>query len=154
MNRLIVLLSIALAACGPAPVTTPPPTIQLGPGTGVLAATVSHVKAGKGLVWCALHVSADAFPNASPVIGGSVKVESTAEQVQCRFAGLPAGTYALSLFQDENANGALDVNAFGAPTEGYGASRNNLPAAAAPTFADNQVTLADGEELTLDITLR
>lgn len=38
---------------------------------------------------------------------------------------LPApGIYAVALFHDENANGHLDTNALGIPTEGYGFSNN------------------------------
>jgi uncharacterized protein (DUF2141 family) len=38
---------------------------------------------------------------------------------------LPApGRYAVALFHDENANGHLDTNGLGIPTEGYGFSNN------------------------------
>lgn len=38
-------------------------------------------------VHCALHNSADHFPNASPVIGGSVTAAPDAASVTCRFEG-------------------------------------------------------------------
>ncbi len=154
MNRLVTTLFLALAACGPATPVMPEPTITLEQGTASLVATVTPVKLGKGRVFCALHISQDAFPGASPIIGGSLGADPAATSITCTFDKLPAGDFAISVFQDENSNGVLDTNAFGAPTEGYGASKNQLPAAAAPTFADNKVTLAAGEQLTVDITLR
>ncbi len=36
---------------------------------------------------------------------------------------LPAGSYALALYQDSNDNGRLDTNTFGIPTEPYAFSR-------------------------------
>jgi uncharacterized protein (DUF2141 family) len=154
MNRLTPLLVVALTACGPALPVMPEPTITLEPGTATLQATVTKVKTGKGRVFCALHNTPTAFPGASPIIGGALGADPDATSVTCRFEKLPAGTYAISVFQDENANGVLDTNAFGAPTEGYGASRNELPAAAAPTFEDNAVSVGDGAQVTVDITLR
>ena len=64
----------------------------------------------------------------------------TSEPV-CTWRDLPAGTYAVSVIQDENSNGSLDLNTFGVPTEGYGASNNVLPATSAPRFVDSTLTL-------------
>lgn len=148
----LLYLSIVALACG---YTSEPveATIELEPGTGSLDATVRAVRVGDGTVHCALHNSADHFPNASPIIGGSVMAAPDAASVTCLFEDLPPGDYAISVYQDENGNGELDYNAFGAPKEGYGASRNELPGASAPTFEDNKVALADGEQLELEITL-
>jgi uncharacterized protein (DUF2141 family) len=70
------------------------------------------------------------------------------------FEDLPAGTYAVSVFHDVNSNNRLDKNFMGIPKEGYGASRNRLPFAAAPTFADNKFELPAGATTTLSIRLR
>ena len=42
----------------------------------------------------------------------------------CEFPGLNTGTYAISVFHDENSNGKLDTNFMGIPREGVGASNN------------------------------
>jgi uncharacterized protein (DUF2141 family) len=36
----------------------------------------------------------------------------------CEFPGVNAGTYAISVFHDENSNGKLDTNFMGIPREG------------------------------------
>jgi uncharacterized protein (DUF2141 family) len=38
--------------------------------------------------------------------------------------GLPAGSYAVRYYHDENMNGKMETNMFGKPTEGYGFSNN------------------------------
>ena len=44
--------------------------------------------------------------------------------VSLQLADLPDGDYAISLFIDRNANGKLDSNAMGVPTEPYAFSNN------------------------------
>lgn len=153
MKRTLVVLAFALAACQP-PDDTVVPTIKLEQGTSSFDVNVQNVKVGKGKVYCALHVAADSFPGGSPVIDGTVEASPDASTVKCVYTKLPAGTYALSSYQDENSNGKLDTNAFGAPTEGYGASKNVLPAAAPPSFDDNKLTLTADQTLTVDMKLR
>lgn len=156
MHRVVVVALCTLTcltACGGGALG-PAPTITLAEGTAQLDATVTNVKLAKGRVYCALFNAAEGFPGASPIIGGSVNADTATESVPCRFSKLPAGEYAISVFQDENSDGALNTNAFGAPSEGYGASNNQLPAAEAPHFDDSKVRLDDGQTLTLTITLK
>ncbi|MBL8939685.1 MAG: DUF2141 domain-containing protein [Archangium sp.] len=133
------LLSLLLVACGGG-MSTPTPTITLEKGQSVLTVHVERVKTDKGPVLCDLFNAADGFPGASPIIGGSIRLEASAAPV-CTWRELPAGSYAVSVIQDENANGSLDMNTFGVPTEGYGASNNVLPATSAPRFVDSALTL-------------
>lgn len=53
---------------------------------------------------------------------------------------LPDGPLALSLFQDANANGRLDMNAMGMPTEPYGFSNNAAGNFGPPNFEQAVVT--------------
>jgi uncharacterized protein (DUF2141 family) len=48
----------------------------------------------------------------------------------------------------------MDKNFLGIPKEGYGASNNKLPFAAAPSFNDNKFILGKGETKHLSIKLR
>ncbi|MDP9097104.1 MAG: DUF2141 domain-containing protein [Pseudomonadota bacterium] len=48
---------------------------------------------------------------------------------------LQPGEYAVSLFHDANANGKLDKNLLGMPTEGFGFSRNPVIAFSQPSYA-------------------
>jgi uncharacterized protein (DUF2141 family) len=48
----------------------------------------------------------------------------------------------------------MDVNFMGIPKEGYGASKNKLPFASAPTYNDNKFEVADKTVIRLKVKLR
>lgn len=54
--------------------------------------------------------------------------------VSLQLAGLPDGDYAVSLFIDRNANGKLDSNAMGMPTEPYAFSNDAIGNFGPPSF--------------------
>lgn len=143
---------LVLAACGPAAGKTP--TIKLAKGTATLDVTVTKVKVGKGSLFCALFNAADGFPGASPIIGGTIENDTTADKRPCTYANLPAGDYALTVYQDENADGIMNTNNFGKPTEGYGATNNILPEAAPPTFEASKIHLDDGQTVAATVNLK
>lgn len=58
--------------------------------------------------------------------------------------GLPEGPLALSLFQDANANGRLDMNPMGMPVEPYGFSNNAVGHFGPPKFEQAVLTPAAG----------
>ena len=67
------------------------------------------------------------------------------------YRNLQPGTYALSLFHDENGNGKLDSNVAGIPTERYGFSRYARGHMAAPSFADAAVELHGDTTITIHL---
>jgi uncharacterized protein (DUF2141 family) len=71
-----------------------------------------------------------------------------AESVNGKFTvvlkDLPEGPLAISLFQDANANGRLDMNAMGIPTEPYGFSNNASGSFGPPKFEQALMTPAAG----------
>lgn len=60
------------------------------------------------------------------------------------FRHVMPGTYAVSLFHDENANGRLDKR-MGIPTEGYGFSRDAAIMFGPPKFAAAKVIVGAGD---------
>jgi len=78
----------------------------------------------KGRVLCALYSSADGFPEKSDKALVHANSPISSGHAVCEFAGTAAGTYAVSVFHDENSNGKLDRNFMGIPREGVGASNN------------------------------
>ena len=60
------------------------------------------------------------------------------------YPDLPPGTYAITLFHDENDNAALDMNFLGWPKEGVGASRRAHVRLGPPRFEDAVFELAGG----------
>ncbi|MER3465188.1 MAG: hypothetical protein C4329_13040 [Chitinophagaceae bacterium] len=76
------------------------------------------------------------------------------KESQMEFDNIPQGTYALVLFHDVNNNGKFDKNFLGIPKEGYGASKNKLPFAAAPKFDENKFVVTNNSTVYLPIKLR
>ena len=60
------------------------------------------------------------------------------------FTNVVSGVYAISVFHDSNNNNKFDKNFLGIPKEGYGASKNKLPFASAPTFTENKFSIDTG----------
>jgi uncharacterized protein (DUF2141 family) len=117
---------------------------------GRIVAKLSNVRNGKGVIRVCLFNSAADF-KASRALQCRVIPATTSEAV---FDGVAPGNYAVFVIHDENNNNKMDTNFLGIPKEGYGASRNNLPFAAAPTFAANRFSVAEGTTVTLPIRLR
>jgi uncharacterized protein (DUF2141 family) len=65
--------------------------------------------------------------------------------------GLSGPAVSLMLFQDLNANGQLDRNVFGVPSEPWGAS-GQTPAFSAPSWASSRVPL-DGQTLVVQLSM-
>ena len=70
------------------------------------------------------------------------------------FENVPVGNYAVSVIHDANSNNKFDTNFMGIPTEGYGASQNKLPFAAAPKFDANKFSVAGNATTMVTIKLR
>ena len=62
----------------------------------------------------------------------------------CVFSRIPAGTYGISAFHDENGNGKIDTNFVGMPTEDYCASRNARGVFGPPSFEDAKFAYTGG----------
>lgn len=77
-----------------------------------------------------------------------------AHSVRMVFTNILPGTYAALVYHDANNNNKLDRNFVGIPKEGYGASKNKLPFASAPTFDENKFTVNDKTTITLPIKIR
>jgi uncharacterized protein (DUF2141 family) len=62
----------------------------------------------------------------------------------CVFKEVPAGTYGISAFHDEDNDGKLDTNLVGYPTEEYCASRNARNMFSAPSWKDAKFSYRGG----------
>lgn len=64
------------------------------------------------------------------------RIAVDAEQMEVDLGPVPAGRYAVRLYQDENGNGKLDTGLFKIPTEGVGCSNNAKGFMSAPALKD------------------
>jgi uncharacterized protein (DUF2141 family) len=122
------------------------------PARGVLGVRIQGLRSTRGRIGCALFASPKGFPSDS-----SEALQQRWCPVQsaspCAWNSVPAGTYALSCFHDENQNGRLDTGMFGIPVEGYGFS-NEAKASlfGPPSFAEAKFWFAGKEaELSLKV---
>jgi uncharacterized protein (DUF2141 family) len=74
------------------------------------------------------------------------KVKASTGPITVSFDNLPAGTYAVGAFHDENANDHLDTNFLGLPTEGYALSNGVRAVMAKPTFQQAAFTVGNGDK--------
>ncbi|RFP19407.1 MULTISPECIES: DUF2141 domain-containing protein [unclassified Duganella] len=103
-----------------------------------LKISVTGVSSADGQIMVALYNSAETYLGkpfraaAAPAVAGAMQIE---------FKDLPAGDYAFSLYHDANANGKMDRNLIGMPTEDYAFSNNAMGKRGAPEYAAARFTL-------------
>ena len=96
-----------------------------------LTLEVRGFEAIKGWLNVAFYHSQETFMK-EPLATFRVDVVAPTLSIPCK--GLPAGAYAVALFQDENGNDKLDTTAFGAPTEKYGFSNDARGVMGPPSY--------------------
>ena len=132
----------ALLSAQPGRAETPP--------TASLEVTVTGVKSAKGVIQLAICPPGVGFPDCKDKAVRTGKLTIQNGVARATFAGLPAGTYAVSVFHDANSNGKLDTFA-GIPKEGYGFSRNPGFMARAPRYAEVQIDVAGAASTTIKL---
>ncbi len=89
---------------------------------------ITNFKSNKGVAFIGLYNSEDSFLNEA-FKGEKLMIKNN--KVIYTFKEIPAGSYAFSVFHDEDENGELTTNFLGIPKESYGAS-NNAPSSFGP----------------------
>ena len=117
-----------------------------------VVARVSQFENNRGICRACIFNSEAGFTASKPV--ACVQGNITNKTSEISFTNFPDGQYAIFIFHDVNGNNKMDKNFLGIPKEGYGASGNKLPFAAAPRFKDNAFTISGGVSKTLVIRLR
>lgn len=91
---------------------------------GQIRVEIGGLRSDKGQVLCDLFSSASDFPKKSDKAVAHGTSTITNHHAVCEFPAVAPGTYAVSVFHDENSNGKLDTNFMGIPKEGVGASND------------------------------
>ena len=113
-----------------------------------LTIEVTGARSDQGTVSAALYASAETWLK-QPLRGERVAAGARTLLV---FRDLPAGTYALAVFHDENGNGKMDTNPVGMPTEAYGFSRDARGNFGPPKFDAAAVSV--NADQTLEVALQ
>lgn len=80
-----------------------------------------------------------------------VKSDITNKSCTVTFKDIPEGTYAVSIFHDENDNGKLDSNILGIPKEDYGCSNNATGFMGPPKWKDAKFELKTDKTITITL---
>jgi len=115
-----------------------------------LTVEVLNVKAGKGPVMGALFNGPNAWLKVDQAAKGAMSPVD-GERAILVLRNLPAGTYAMSLFQDENGNGKFDRNPAGTPLERFGFSRDAKGNMGPPAFGDAVFDLQGDTTITVKL---
>lgn len=119
-----------------------------------VVAVVSNFENNKGLCRACIFSNESSFNGEGGTPVQCVTAGIRDKEASLSFTNIPPGIYAIFLFHDTNNNNRMDKNFLGIPKEGYGASRNRLPFAAAPGFQENKFQVAPNSSVRLHIKLR
>ena len=72
----------------------------------VIHVDIDGLRSDRGQVLCALFSSAADFPKRADRALAHAKSEISSSHATCEFQGVSPGTYAVSVFRDENSNGS------------------------------------------------
>ena len=118
-------------------------------GAADLTIQVDDVKAATGSVLVAVFNSEGTFLKAAAKSGGA---PATLNGTTVVIGDLPEGDYAFAVYHDANANGKMDSNLVGIPTEDYAFSNNAAGNMGPPTFDAARFSLpAAGAALTVSV---
>jgi uncharacterized protein (DUF2141 family) len=121
---------------------------------GKVVAQITNFESAKGTCRACLFNTPASFSGEGGAPFKCVQTPVAGRSVQAVFDDVPAGTYALFVLHDANNNNKMDKNLLGIPKEGYGASKNKLPFAAAPTFKENRFVVQHNSTVRLMVKLR
>jgi uncharacterized protein (DUF2141 family) len=136
--RKLAMLTGLVAAMGASPA-------QAGEGeaeavvvaeAGTITVTVTGMRNASGSIVVAVWDQSSGFPTKSRKAKRIHIGKISGKKSTVKLAGYEPGTYALSVFHDENNNGELDTNFIGIPKEGVGASNNPKGRMGPPKFKD------------------
>ncbi|MGE5471329.1 MAG: DUF2141 domain-containing protein [Bacteroidota bacterium] len=119
-------------------------------GGDSLTVNLAGLKNDRGNVRVGLYADPATFRKEASAVAIR-QVPATAGSLSVRFDDLPAGTYAIMAYHDEDANGELNRRFGMFPTEGYGLS-NNPKISGPPRFADSAFQVDGSTQINIDIT--
>ena len=107
-----------------------------------ISVTIQGVHSAQGSVFVGLYATPSKFLNGTQN-DAMRRVPASTGPITVVFDNLPAGTYAVGAYHDENGNEHLDTNFLGLPVEGYALSNGARAVMAKPTFQQAAFTLGN-----------
>jgi len=91
-------------------------------GTATLTIEISSVAPSGGFVMVGVYDSETGWNDGTAVAGTRAAVDG--DQITVVFEDLPAGTYGVKMYHDVDADGEMDTNLMGIPSEPFAFSNN------------------------------
>jgi uncharacterized protein (DUF2141 family) len=124
------------------------------PVPGVLEIKITNIEKGSGTIYIGVLDSAENWLKSdveSKAFRDVTQAVTSTDDLLVSVEGLPPGTYAISLFQDLDANAELDTNFIGYPKEPFGFSAP-MGKFGPPKFEEAAVEFS-GEDTRVEVTL-
>ena len=118
-----------------------------------LTLTVDQVPDTKAKIYVGFYEANNDFPKPGKHAFRRIIEPNATSAVTVTFLDVPAGEYALAVYQDTDNNDRLETGMFGIPKEPFGLS-TNLKAGLfnMPTFKKCKVTVKEGTRLTVHLS--
>ena len=107
-----------------------------------ISVTIQGVHSAQGSVFVGLYATPSKFLNGTQN-DAMRRVPASTGPITVVFDNLPAGTYAVGAYHDENGNEHLDTNFLGLPEEGYALSNGVRAVTSKPTFQQAAFTVGN-----------
>jgi uncharacterized protein (DUF2141 family) len=151
LRIVVALLVVVFSACASAPPATPEPRPA---GHGRVEVTMTGFKTEQGTARVAFFLDARVWPDGDGSIFATAVVPISDGQAFAFFEEVPAGSFAVSVFHDEDDDGELDSAALGIPSEAYGFSANARDMFGPPSFEEARIELVAGETKQITINVK
>jgi uncharacterized protein (DUF2141 family) len=115
-----------------------------------LIVNIDNVKTTKGSLFIGLYKDKENFTNINSVYQSDILEVVDNQDFKTTFH-IPNGTYAISVFHDENGNKELDTNFFGIPKEGFGFSNNPKIGFSKPTFEECSFKIEQNKQINITL---
>ncbi|MEM9887061.1 MAG: DUF2141 domain-containing protein [Bacteroidota bacterium] len=125
-------------------------THQVSSNQYSITVEVTNLSSQKGAIRLALCENPEDWLSVDAAVTKEFRLEGK-ENCVLTFKNIPKGTYAISLYHDENDNGAMDLGPMRIPEEAYGFSNNPAIVFGPPSFEEASFLL--DKNLSLTITL-
>ena len=120
--------------------------------TGTIVVNVSGIENNTGIIKIGLYNSESTFPTYGDHFKGAEPNANTSG-VSYTFTNITTGTYAISVWHDENEDKTMNRNLFGAPKENYGFSKNIYGTFGPPDFDEVSFKVEANKSVNLGINL-
>ena len=116
-----------------------------------LTVNITGINSIKGNVYVYLYTSEESFPIEISEANSFKKAEVVSNSVTVIFENLKPGIYAVSVYQDIDANGKINKNFLGIPKEPVGVSNNAKGFMGPPKYEDAKFNLNSNKAIEIKL---